>query len=202
MKWIVTPGGIAPRLTKYFIACSILSAGGCAKPKKKQQHVVFFTDAAHWLQGVLFRKAWFAACGFWMENWWWCVCGGGGGGRQSSPRTFLIAFGLKRISRSTNFSTAPVCWSPSQTSSCLLGFICCSLRLRAPASQQGRPCLMCATQTLRRIFFLCDQVVKCNTNASHCPVGDGMLQEVLQCLYHRCHRCQGCWTQICNGDEM
>lgn len=112
------------------------------------------------------------ACGWKSEGG---VCGGGGG-RQSSQKTFLIAFGLKRISWSTNFSTAPVCWSPPQTSSCLLGFIYCSLRLQAPPSQQGRPCLMCATQTLGQIFFLCDPVVEFNTRARHCSVGDGMLQ--------------------------
>lgn len=143
---------------------------------------MLFTDAIQWLRGFLFRKSLIRS--LWLLDGKLMVVGGGG--RQSSQKTFLIAFGLKRISRSTNFSTAPVCWSASQTSSCLLDFIYCSLRLQAPASQQGRLCLMCATQTLALIFFL--SVVKCS--ARHCSVDDGMLLEVLQCFYSRCQGAQ------------
>lgn len=55
------PGGIAPRLTECFIACSILSAVLCRRMvartvegrgrTKKNKHVVLFTDAIHRLRG-------------------------------------------------------------------------------------------------------------------------------------------------------
>lgn len=69
MKWIVTPGGIAPRLTKCFIACRFLSAAGCANGRgkgandKKKKHVVLFTDAIRRLQGFCLERL---ICSLWL----------------------------------------------------------------------------------------------------------------------------------------
>lgn len=96
------PGGIAPRLTKSFIACSILSAAGCANSRgkgtneKKKNMLCYLQTRSTDCEGFLFRKPDLqpVALGWKSEG------GACGGGREGglSQKTFLIAFGLKRIS--------------------------------------------------------------------------------------------------------
>lgn len=88
-KWMVTPGGIAPHLTKR-------SREGVERKKTKKKHVVLFTDAIHRLRGFCLESLIFS---LWLLGWK-SEGGACGGGREGglSQKTFLIAFGLKRIS--------------------------------------------------------------------------------------------------------